>query len=141
MVKGESDLCFTPHTPSLPPSSRDHRMFQPRIQNKESERIMSRLNESFEDRYVCLPRPPTPPSSLHHRVHKSVENYFIKKKLSKDAPPSPGPGYYNNISKSNSFTPLRSPLTAAHKDHQSSPGKGGYTFKKEMRQNSLSSLL
>jgi hypothetical protein len=98
---------------------------------------MARLNESFEDR-LDLSQPSSFSFLLTSRsVHKSVENYFVKQKLSKEAPPSPGPGYYHNISKSNSFTPLRSPLSSEYKDHQSSPGKGGYTFKKQSRKNAI----
>lgn len=50
---------------------------------------------------------------------------------------SPGPGQYNNISKSNSFTPLRHSLTSKYKESQSSPGKNGYSFSKNKKNTSI----
>ena len=71
------------------------------------------------------------------RVWKSVENYYVKKKLTKERDISPGPGQYNNVLKSNSYTPLHHPLAVKYKEYHASPGKNGYSFNKKKKDTSI----
>lgn len=106
------------------------KMFEPRMVSKESKRINSRDETTFEDRML-----------------KSMDEYRIKVKVNKDAAAvTPGPGQYSNTQECNRCCPLprgrkRGGNGGSGRDgsdsqdmRSKSPGAGSYSFSRARRE-------
>ena len=94
--------------------------FEPRVNTKESEKINSRMDTTFEDRML-----------------KSMDEYRIKVKVNREnADITPGPGQYSSVDESNRCCPLPKSATSDMQYIRSKVrGANAYTFGRSKRED------
>jgi hypothetical protein len=118
IIEERKSLPFASHRSDI--LSDGGKMYTPRMISKESKRINSRDESTFEDRML-----------------KSMDEYRIKVKINRDPSKdvTPGPGQYSNIEESNRCCPLPKSVAPDKQIMRSkSPGAKSFSFTRTRRQ-------